>query len=93
MANIQRIHFDNQDINVERIFANHKEALIIYLDDDHDTAGESKIGCFTKLAKNSRLTTILASVLNNLIQKTADPYAKCGTAACETSGGFEPSGN
>lgn len=52
---------------VQQLLHGHQEAIVIFLDPDEESQGESKIGVFTKLLKSdSRLSQVLESVLNNI---------------------------
>jgi hypothetical protein len=64
------------DKNVERILAEHPEALVIYTDPDPDATGESNISAFMKLEdQGGHLSAYLTRLLQQLLR---DQHAKRG---------------
>jgi hypothetical protein len=56
---------------VRTVLGDHEEALILVLDPDPESEGESKISCFLKTTERSRLSAYLPRLLEQLL-KTCD---------------------
>lgn len=54
--------------DVKAVLNGHQEALVLLLDPDPDSEGESTIGCFMKLGEPSRLSAYLPELLQQLLK-------------------------
>jgi|10_taG_2_1085330.scaffolds.fasta_scaffold00033_71 ABC-type thiamine transport system substrate-binding protein len=54
--------------SVRALLGEHQEALVLLLDPDTATEGESTITCFMKLGEPSRLAAYLPTLLQQLLQ-------------------------
>lgn len=70
---------------VDKLLEEHQEAIAIFLDPDGDSEGEFKIGVFTKLAHDSRLSSVLEQILENL-QRTRHGKSRSSPVPDKASG-------
>lgn len=57
--------------DVKQVLGSHEEALVLLLDPDEDTEGESTIACFMKMGKPSRLAAYLPDLLEQLLKTSS----------------------
>jgi len=56
---------------VKELLADHQEVLVVLLDPDTTTEGESTIACFMKLEEKSRLSAYLQKLLQQLLKTSS----------------------
>ncbi len=82
ISRLRQIRTTSASWAIRSILSNHKEVIIITIDDEPETISESNLTVFTKLADaDGVMSTYLEQVLTNLLRTKDDKKSYCESQA------------